>query len=852
METINAPGATIGARLSAVAARIPDRTAIVEHDCRISFGQLEAAATTIASHLTQFGGGEAERVGLYFERKGRAIEAIFGAGRAGHPYVPLDANDPAERLRRILEDSAPVALLTESALLGRAQEIAPEGCPIVDVMALEPAPDRCSLPEVSTDALVYLCYTSGSSGRPKGVKQTHRNLLFFAAAYAQALRIGDTDRASLLYTLSFNASNMDIFGSLLSGATLCACDPRREGLAHLADWLDRERVTVLHTVPTLFRELAGRLAPGRVLPHLRVVDLGGEAVFASDVALFQAHTLEHCALVNQLASTEVGLIAQHVVGHRQAVAPGSIVAVGRPPDGVQLWTRRDDGTPAGVDEAGEIMIRSAHVSPGYWRQASLDAAAFSGDSHEPSSRLFASGDLGRIDAAGELFFLGRKGSRVKIRGHSVDLMEIEAALSSCAGVDKAAVLASMPEAGTDSAHLVAYVAMREAGDRNPMLLRRQLGARVPEYMLPAAFVFLDALPATPTGKIDRRALGAAASGATKGQREIALPRNEIEREVAAIFAQLLQLAPIDRDDDFFLLGGDSLLSVELQSQLGSAFGMRIDNIHEHATVAGIAAEITRRAAAPVDPAIVAPVLIPLWRQGGAPPLFLVHGRHGQAFVSPHFMRLLGDDQPVWAFQARGLDATEAPHPTVEAMAAHYIDEMQRRQPNGPYFLGALCAGAYVALAMARTLRDAGQRVLPLLLLDPPDRAHGEGYAQMAEEQFIAKMKARHALGRTAGPVEDPAYMQVVIRVAKAFEAAVACHQPRPYDGPVYMLASRQRIEHTDPAAWRTILTGRLKRYEVGTTHAQALDPRNPVFASCLLRCVGLIREAASAAGFVSA
>jgi thioesterase domain-containing protein len=216
------------------------------------------------------------------------------------------------------------------------------------------------------------------------------------------------------------------------------------------------------------------------------------------------------------------------------------------------------------------------------------------------------------------------------------------------------------------------------------------------------------------------------------------------------------------------------------------------------------------------------------------------------------MRLLGDDQPVWAFQARGLDATGAPHPTVEAMAAHYLDEMQRQQPTGPYFLGALCAGAYVALAMARTLRDAGKRVLPLLLLDPPDRVHDEGYAQMPEEQFIAKMRARHALGRTPGPVEDPAYMQAVIRVAKAFEAAIACHQPQPYDGPVYMLASRQRIERTDPAAWRKILTGRLKRYEVGTTHAQALDPRNPVFASCLLRCVGLIREAAGEAGLVSA
>jgi thioesterase domain-containing protein len=189
---------------------------------------------------------------------------------------------------------------------------------------------------------------------------------------------------------------------------------------------------------------------------------------------------------------------------------------------------------------------------------------------------------------------------------------------------------------------------------------------------------------------------------------------------------------------------------------------------------------------------------------------------------------------------------QAPHASVDDMAAEYVAELRRQQPRGPYFLGALCAGAYVAAEMARALADAGEVVLPLLLLDPPERLAG-GYAQLTEERFIRKMKERRAMGRSAGHADDPESMGALVRTALAFEQAVARHQPRRYDGAVYMLSSRQRMRDADPAEWRKIFTGKLKRFEVGTTHGEALDPRNPLFASYLLRCVALIREAARSA-----
>ena len=837
--SIEASSDTIGSRLAKTASRFPGRVALVERASIVNFRQLDSAATAIAHGILAAGDDRPGRVGLFFENKIPAIKSIFGAGRSGHAYVALDAGDPEERLRSILSDCEPVALLTEADLLDRARTIAPPGCTVVDVACVQTRDQARPLPDVSPEAPVYVCYTSGSTGRPKGAIQTHTNLLFFADAYAQALKIAEHDRLSLLYALSFNASNMDIFGGLLRGAALCAYDMRREGIAELADWLDRERITLLHAVPTVFRELGKRLAPGRLLPHLRTIDLGGESVFASDVDLFRAHTLESCVFVNQLASTEVGLIAQHMVGHSSPRAPGSIIPAGRCPRGVRVEIRREDGSAAPAGETGEIVVCSPHVSPGYWQRRELDAAAFSVDPLKPEWRRYASGDFGYLDSGGDLHFLGRKGGRVKVRGHTVELMEIEAALSACAGVMKAAVLAV--EQQGDSARLVAYVVAQRDIDRDPRLMRRRLARHVPSYMLPSDFVFMDELPLTASGKIDRLALASIEPSSTGAARRIEAPHDDIERAVAGIFEQLLRLAPIGRDDDFFMLGGDSLLGVELQIRVRDATGSHISNLHEDATVAGIASAIRRDRAASPQQARAMPVLFPLWPHGSEHPLFLVHGRHGQAFVSPHFMRLLGNNQPVWVFQARGLDGLREPHRTVEEMAAEYLTEMRKQRPRGPYFLGALCAGAYIASAMARTLRDTGEAVLPLLLLDPPDRLVDGGYTQMTEESFIKKMTSRRALGRTAGPINDPEYMKAVLRVARAFDHAIARHKPQPYDGPVYMLSSRQRIQGTDHAALGEIFTGRLKRYEVGATHADALDPRNPAFASQLLRCIDLIR-----------
>lgn len=846
-ETVSREPATdtIGGRLGRIAGLRPDSIALAGGGEEVTFQALDAAATAIALTIHSATQGRPGPVCLLFANKIPAIRAIFGAARSGHTYVPLDASDPEERLSFIVEDTGPIAFVTEPALLARAKALLPAGCSLIDIDSNAEGGEAAALPDVAPDALVYLFYTSGSTGRPKGVGQTHRNLLFFVDAYSKTMAIDDRDRVSLLYALSFSAANMDIYGALLNGATLCTYELRRDGIRPLAAWLDHERVSVLHAVPTVFRELMASLPEGRRLPHLKAIDLGGEAVFGRDVELFREHTAKHCILVNHLAATEASVVAQHVIDYTDAYAADAMIPVGRCPEGLRVDIRRDDGNVADRNETGEIVVSSPHVSPGYWRRPELNAAAFAIDPDNPGWRRYFSGDFGFIDDDGNLNFLGRRGSRIKLRGHSVELNEVEAALAACKGVTKVAVLAVGGDRPSEAARLIAYLSMAGEEDRDPLAIRRQLAARVPAYMCPTGFVFLDALPLTATGKVDRQALSRLPQP-EESSAEFEAARDDVESAVAAIFGQLLKREQVGRGDDFFLLGGDSLAAVELQSMLSATLGASPTEFHEDATVAGIAARIRVLRATPTAQRQAMPVLKPLWRQGSAPPLFLIHGRHGQAFVSPHFMRLLGNDQPVWAFQARGLDGLSEPHRSIEAMAGEYLAELRKVRPQGPYFLGALCAGALIAAAMARSLTEAGETVLPLLLLDPPADPMQGNYLQLSEQQFVGKMKTRAAMGGIAGPVDDRQYVEALLKTVTAFEHAIATYRPRPYGGPALMLASRQRLAGPGSAYLNAIFTGPVERFAVATSHKQVLDPQNADFARHLAHCLDLIRRAAVA------
>ncbi len=830
----DASDAEIFARFEAVATRHADKTAIEHDGVSIRYGELHAQACAIAERLPR---ARRARIALLFEDRIHAVASILGVLRAGHAFVPLDPADPRQRNRLILRDSDPTALLTDSAMYFRARSLRRSSYPVLNIE--EPVtgrPQRRRRRAAGPDDLAYLFYTSGSTGEPKGVCQTQRNLLHFVAAYSHGLGISENDRLSLLFTLSFSAANMDIFGGLLAGATVCAYDMRTRGVPGLADWLDAERITVLHAVPSLFRKLLSSLEPGRVLPAVRAVDLGGEAVTRGDAEQFREHFRSDCLLVNHLAATEASVIAQYAVPPDSA-AHDEVLPVGLPPDGVEVRIERPDGTPAAPGEVGRMLVASPYLSPGYWRRRRLTANAFSRDPSRPGWRCYRSSDLARIDAAGLLHFVGREGTRVKIRGHSVDLVEVEAALRNCPGIRDAVVVPARrgARAEPEAELLVAHVMADSPGTASA--LRRELRALLPHYMLPSAFAFHPALPLMASGKLDRRAAQSLPFPHQPAGADGAEPLNDAESRVARIFAHLLECESVGRTDDFFLCGGDSMTAVELQVLLSEAAGheIRLADIFADPTVAGVAAMLHRLAKTPRSSSLP-PVLVPLREEGPRPALFLLHGTQGQANVSPEFLASLGSRLPVYAFQGRGLDGTTTPNETVEAMAEEYLAALRSVQPEGPYLLGGLCAGGYVAMLMANRLRAERETVLPLLLIDPPappflPTAAPPGAAnpqQAVEHEIEMELRKRHELGNFQLDLGDSRRREASVRVVVAFEKALAAFQPEPFDGPVHLLLSaefRARNRWRKPAAIRKIFAGPLEVREVFSSHPEIFGRR---------------------------
>lgn len=825
MNSIN----TIESRLAETTKQLPDKIAIDDGKRKLSYLELYESATRISTAIDALRKDDVSIIGILSENHINAITSMLGVAKTGHAYVMLDPQDPDERLKYIIEDCQPIILLVDKALADRATSLVgrwPISC--IEDLLVKPAKTGM-ISNAKAENLLYVIYTSGSTGQPKGVRQTQRNLLFFVDAYAKTIGISDADRLSMLYTLSFSASNMDIYGALLNGATLCTYNMRRQGIPGLSNWLTKNQISILHCVPTVLRELTRSVGEDTTFPCIRAIDLGGEAVFAEDIARFKKHLRNDSIFVNHLAATEASVIAQFSLSMQDSLLHGAIPA-GKSPEGVMVKVLRDrNGTPADAGETGFIAIESPYLSPGYHNRPDLDNTVFSPVENKPEWRRYISGDMGRIDDEGNLHFIGRESSRIKLRGQSIDLSEVEAGILACRGVSEAAVI-PYGKPGKEPERLIACLVMTDKTEYSPISLRQQLSNKLPSYMLPGGYIFMDALPRTPSGKIDRLTLSKTELNEAAYRADYAEPADDTERRIADIFSEILDRKPIGRLDDFFLMGGDSINMVGLQLQLRKHFGIDLPDLHEDATVANIALKISSQ---PIQQKNTMPRLVPLRTKGKHTPLFLVHGRLGQAFVSPHFVHILGDEQPLFALQARGLDGTEPPCSTIKEMALEYVKAMRNQQATGPYFIGALCAGTYVAIEMARLLNAEGKKVLPLLLFDPPPP-----FSKMsATREKILKQLKKHKEKIKAAPTNMPesVYINASITVAQAFEHAIQSHEPTPYEGDAFILASRRRLS---PQQWNVARLYKVfgkgaECYPVADTHSGVMDPANPQFAKHL-------------------
>jgi amino acid adenylation domain-containing protein len=698
-------------RFDAIVRRFPDRLAISDAALELTYRALGDRVGRIAHRLLPtLPPGDAP-VGILLGQGARFPVAMLGVLKAGRGYVPLDASFPVERNRLIVSHAGVCAVVTDAEHRAAAAGLVDASVPVVDMDGADAPGPVTALPTARAGDLAYVIYTSGSTGTPKGVFQNHANLLHDVMQYCNAIHLSAEDRLSLLYSPSVNGAIRDIYGALLSGASLHVVSPKRVGAEGLHQFLRGRRVTVYHSVPIVFRHLTAQMPPDQVLESVRLVYLAGDRLDRGDLLAFRRHLPPGALLYTGVGSTEVATIYAHWFISHATPLPDGRVPVGRaiPDRRFELLDEADQPVPAG--QAGEIEVSGRNIALGYWRDPAATARAFVVDPAEPDVRRHRTGDLGRLDADGMLVHLGRKDHQIKLRGHRIELVEIEAALKAHPGVAEAAVLVRGGEA--DSVLVAYWVATGDGTDADA--LRAFLLERLPTFMVPPLLVQTQALPLLPNFKLDRAALAqhdrAAAAVASLPPR---MP--DAVADIAAAFAQVLR-RPVGPDDDFFLLGGDSLGATRVALELEKRLGRRVPE-----GLLGFAQT---------------PRLVLAWAEavGRGQPQQLVELHANRAGLRPPVLLMSGLDgtftalQPLVAALPRGhnylgvLDRSVVvpgvPSDRLPDIAAEAIDAIRAAGIGGPFRLLGHSFGGRLAYEVAHQLATGGEHVSFLGLIDTP-------------------------------------------------------------------------------------------------------------------------------------
>jgi amino acid adenylation domain-containing protein len=568
--------------------RDPQHIAVKTPQAELTYAQLDRQSDCVAQLLLEQGFDSKEStpiIGLLTGSATIMIAAIMGALKADCAYVPLSPQMPDQRIAGIVSHAGMTLILSDYENAKKAADCAGELTNIViDTPLMETAKTRntsqTTSKEIRSDSLLYILYTSGSTGQPKGVKQTHQNVAHFITRYQENLHITPQDRMTLFSAFIHDASIMDIFGALCHGATLYPLDIKTQiRRDEISLWLNREAISIWHSVPTLYRYFLDSQTGGECYPHLRYIVLGGEAVRRSDIDLFQKR-FQQTALYNLYGQTESTYNSGVFITPQIHV---DNITLGDPVKGTEIFVVDSQGQPVDPLQSGEILIASPHVSPGYMNDDTISAQVFAQD--EEFGRLYWTGDLGQLLLDGRIIFIGRKDNQVKIRGFRVEVGEIESHLLSHPHISEA-VVTLFQENQED--YLAAYIVSQK--DPGSLGLRDYLAQYLPDYMQPRHFIHIEELPLTTTGKVDRKALPQPETTGTMNQ--YAAPRDGFDDTLVAIWAQVLNLEKetIGIDEDFFSLGGHSLratvMAASIHQQLNLKFPMA--KLFSISTIRGIA------------------------------------------------------------------------------------------------------------------------------------------------------------------------------------------------------------------------------------------------------------------------
>jgi amino acid adenylation domain-containing protein len=713
------PARLIDHLFEAQVERTPDAIALVFDNKALTYRELNSQANRLAHRLRKMNVGPEVPVGVYTERSLEMVVGLLGILKAGGVYLPLDPAYPKRRITFMMEDSQAPVLLTQKRLL---EELSTHRATVICLDEDWEGTARESednLPSSShSESLAYIIYTSGSTGQPKGVLVSHGSIADHCREVQRHYELGSSDRALQFASMSFDLSLEQILPTLVAGARVVMVSE----IWHAANFHERAAefgLTVLNLPTGYWQELVREwvAAPPQVLSNqYRLCVVGGDTMSAEVLRLWEQTPLRAIRLINAYGPTEATITATAFeVGPRFADSKSlRRIPIGRPLSGRVTYILDRYLNPVPVGVPGELHIGGNGLARGYLNQPELTAEKFIPDpfGDRVGARLYKTGDLARHLADGNIEYLGRADNQVKIRGYRIELEDIEATLAQHPSVQQAIV--STHEEIHGEKRIVAYV----VGDREhaPSVkdLRNFLKERLPEYMVPSVFVAVDSFPTMPNGKVDRAALPKADQVRREGAQALLVPRDDLERQLASLWEEVLNIGPIGVTENFFELGGHSLLAVRLFSLIEKRLGKKLPlaALFRGATVEHLAS-ILRDHSSPNTLSS----LVPLQTEGTRQPLFLVHPAGGHVFPFVALVQHLGTDQPCYGLQARGVEEGQSPHACIEEMAACYIDAIRSVQAEGPYLLGGWSMGGEIAFEMAQQLRAQHQRVALLALLD---------------------------------------------------------------------------------------------------------------------------------------
>jgi amino acid adenylation domain-containing protein len=858
-------------RFERQAAKYPDELAIKAPTREITYGELNKSSNCLARAIIANRGEANEPIAMVLEHGPSSVIGFLAILKAGKICVPLNPANPPARLQYLVKDSQ-AGLVLEQGVTGRAG-ISDLGFETIDIDALSAEFSDSNLNlDLGPESLATILYTSGSTGQPKGVVQNHRNVLFEVRKLTNSFRISPNDRISHLLATSVAGGVREILSALLNGAVLLPFDIKRDGLAGLASWLDEEKITVCRTVSTTFRTFVGSLTAQKRFLNLRVLYVGGETVSKKDFESYQRHFPPECAFVNVYGATETGIVLQYFAGKNSKIESVT-VPVGFPPEETEVLLLDESDQCVSLGQVGEITVKSRYLALGYWRQPALTEAEFANDPTGGDKRVYRTGDLGRLLSDGGIEYIGRKDFQAEIRGHRIEVAEVEAALLDLPSIKEATVTSRADSSGEQ--RLIAYVVAEKDMKPSVTNLHRALSARLPAYMVPSAFVIMDALPMIGIGKVDRSVLPEPDLSRPVLQKEFQAARSPLEVQLALVWTQVLGIFPIGINDNFFELGGNSLLAIQLIILVGEVFRKPLIPalLFQAPTIAKFADLLEMKNVASSSPS-----LIPIQTFGSKPPFFWIHGDSSNALLANY----LGTDQPLYGLEHQSQDGRPADFTQVETIAAHYLSQIRMVQPKGPYFLGGYSFGGIVAFEIAQQLQIEGAHIPLLFIIDSHfpgtfvKESPGLDRSPSARDIFIRFCRdTRRHLRSMSGRTMQQKWHYVRIRVldrlrfstiSKAvktsvcsiclatrhplppsvrshyilhiYEKAVRRYIAQPYAGQIIYVRSEQRSPQQHMANWRRVARN-FELYEVPDCDHMSIigQPHSHLWAKKLKECL---------------